>query len=179
MGGDSDVADAPKNTKCDEDEEEEKAGTSSAVWARNTENPDFQLAQLDATTRGFQSKLNVMKGSYVITGFVDRAEASLSAKGYVSRIGPMFKEMQFELGQRLKKQQPTFNWANNTENIQFFKREVEAVEITDSAKCTAQGNAMVENENENENETELETEMETYLTAVEVTTGQSEHNIDF
>ena len=106
----------------DEKVQSEPSVSSEALWAHNTEHPDYQLAELNASTRGFQSKLNTVKGSYVITGFVQRAEQALSAKGYVPRIGPIFKQIQQELGKSLKKQQPSYVWNNNTENVQLFKR---------------------------------------------------------
>merc|ERR1712013_508148 len=99
--------------------------SSEAMWAQGTEPPDFQLALLFASTWGFQSKLNVKSGSYLISGFVDKAERELKAKGYVPRIGALFGEIQEELRKR-KKQLPIYIWNNFTDNIQLYKREEEA-----------------------------------------------------
>jgi len=112
------------NDDGDEKKEANEISVSSeALWAHGTEHPDYRLAKLDASTRGFQSKLNTGSGSYLITGFVQRAEKALSAKGYVPRIGPIFKDIQRELGRERKKQQPSYNWYNDTENVQFLKRK--------------------------------------------------------
>ena len=108
-----------------EDAEPEPSVSAEAVWAHNTEHPDYQLAELNASRWGFQSKLNTGSGSYLISGFVERAEKELAAKGYVPRIGAMFKEIQDELRLR-NKQLPSYIWNNNTENIQLYKRDVDA-----------------------------------------------------
>merc|ERR1719486_657357 len=93
--------------------------SSEAEWAYNTNHPDYQLAVLNASTWGFQSKLNTGSGSYLISGFVDKAEKELASKGYVPRIGGLFKQIQDELRSR-NKQLPLYIWNNNTENIQLF-----------------------------------------------------------
>ena len=95
--------------------------SSEDLWAYNTEHPDYQLAELNASTWGFQSKHNTVSGSYLISGFVEKAEKELTSRGYVPHIGGLFKEVQDELMSR-KKQLPYYIWNSNTENIQLFKR---------------------------------------------------------
>jgi len=122
----------------EEEVEEEKVAecsvSSEAMWALDTEHPDHQLAVLNASTWGFQSKLNVESGSYLIAGFVDRAEKQLKAKGCVPRIGALFKEIQDELRER-NKQLPIYIWNGNTENITFYPRgaDIAAVEQSTAA----------------------------------------------
>ena len=38
------------------------------------------------------------------------------------RVGPIFKDIQVELGKVLKKQQPSYVWNNDTPNVQLHKR---------------------------------------------------------
>ena len=92
--------------------QEEPSVSSEALWAFNTEHPDYQLAELSASTWGFQSKLNTGSGSYLISGFVERAEKALADKGYVPRIGALFKGIQEELRSR-NKQLPSYIWFTN------------------------------------------------------------------
>merc|ERR1712013_479213 len=126
------AADAIAPEECDEkdagkdvdwyEKKEEPTPSPEALWARDTEHPDFLMAELNGSTRGFQSKLNFESGSYLITGFVSRAEKAFAEKGFVPRIGPIFKDVQRELGQTLKKQQPSYVWNNDTPNVQLHKR---------------------------------------------------------
>merc|ERR1712013_782579 len=102
-------------------EVEEITVSSEATWAVGTDHPDANLAVLNASTWGFQSKLNIGSGSYLISGFVKRAESALKAKGYVPRIGLLFKDIQDELRKR-KKQLPIYIWNGNTDNITLYPR---------------------------------------------------------
>merc|ERR1712013_629561 len=104
------------------EKKEEPTPSPEALWARDTEHPDYQMAELNGSTRGFQSKLNRESGSYLIAGFVSRAEKAFAEKGFVPRIGPIFKDIQLELGKVLKKQQPSYIWNNDTSNVQLHKR---------------------------------------------------------
>jgi len=131
---DEKVADESE-TESDEEEkneEEEKVAecsvSSEALWAYDTEHPDHQLAVLNASTWGFQSKLNTGIGSYLIAGFVDRAEKQLKALGCVPRIGALFKEIQEEL-RKLKKQLPIYIWNGNTENITIYPRSADTAAV--------------------------------------------------
>merc|ERR1712129_291896 len=70
---------------------------------------------------GFQSKMNDVVGSYVIYGFWKRAMALLKEKGEVSRLGKIFKEIQYDLGEY--KQFPDFKWNNDTANVVLKRRK--------------------------------------------------------
>merc|ERR1712154_309856 len=81
------------------------------IWKHGDLNPDYRLAVLNAANEGFQSKMNADVGSYVIHGFWRRATALIKEKGEVSRLGKIFKEIQYDLGEW--KQFPVFNWNND------------------------------------------------------------------
>merc|ERR1712204_154352 len=70
---------------------------------------------------GFQSKMNDVVGSYVIYGFWKRAMALLKEKGEGPRLGKIFKEIQYDLGEY--KQFPDFKWNNDTEYVVLKRRK--------------------------------------------------------
>jgi len=107
--------------------------SSEAEWAVGTEHPDANIAVLNASTWGFQSKLNTGSGSYLISGFVNRAEKALKSIGYVPRIGGLFKEIQDELRKR-NKQLPLYIWNSDTEHIELHPRT--AAPSTDNSTMT-------------------------------------------
>lgn len=67
--------------------------------------------------------MNSEDGSYLIAGFVERAERAIEKKGHVPRIGGLFREIQNELRAR-NKQLPTYIWNGNTDHIELFRRRL-------------------------------------------------------
>merc|ERR1711971_1504501 len=123
-------------------EEEQPAHTvthslTNWLWKHGDLNPDYRLAVLNAANEGFQSKMNADVGSYVIHGFWKRAMPLLKEKGEVPRLGKIFKEIQYDLGEW--KQFPDFKWNNDTANV-VLKRRKKA----DVKKVVAVGGVEVE-----------------------------------
>eukprot|EP01083_Nonionella_stella_P253662 872603_1 len=87
------------------------------LWQGNEDNPDFQLVQVDAANRGFQSKLNVSKGSYLITRFIDKSLEEKKENGK-----QFLYEIMDEIQQKLHQdgtQQIMTQYQNKTRYIRF------------------------------------------------------------
>eukprot|EP01084_Bolivina_argentea_P246495 412518_1 len=77
-----------------EDITEEKG----AIWAHNSKNPDFRLVQINAANPGFQSRLNIQVGSYMLYSFMQKQLDNLN-KNNEKYIHELFDEIQTELEQ--------------------------------------------------------------------------------
>ena len=90
-------------------------GRASLVWAGNEDNPDYKLVVINAANQGFQSKINTVTGSYVIT--------QLSQKVIENNdrfLNEILDDIQEELhGNGKQLMVKTFN--NKTEFIKFRK----------------------------------------------------------
>eukprot|EP00483_Globobulimina_turgida_P007459 UN07473 len=91
-------------------------------WREGEHNPDFRLALIEAANPGFQSKLRVDIGSYVIYSFYEKMMRTLNFKGNQKNfIHNIFDEIQDEL-HKSGKQHPTYIWNDNTRYIRFNKK---------------------------------------------------------
>eukprot|EP01083_Nonionella_stella_P302073 1039957_1 len=91
------------------------AGTAGS-WLEEEKNPDYQLITIYAANEGFQSKLDIHKGSYVITEFVERMSQNVE-NGNQKWIFEVFDEIQSVLHRKGK--QLTDNKYNN--NMRYLK----------------------------------------------------------
>eukprot|EP01083_Nonionella_stella_P276802 940870_1 len=48
------------------------SGQTDGLWLHNEQNPDFRLVTIHAANEGFQSKLDIVTGSYVVTAFTEK-----------------------------------------------------------------------------------------------------------
>ena len=125
------------------------ASQASQIWMYGEDNPDFQLVTINAANDGFQSKMSVETGSYVITQFVDGIRNNLfmdkNIKGidriknniyrkhndqFLYQILNKIQDDLHQLGKQLMVK--TFN--NNTEFIKFEvnNRTKEAMDVNDT-----------------------------------------------
>ena len=51
-------------------------GNEEVQWAYNEHNPDYRLVVVHAANDGFQSKMDIEKGSYTITQFCKRLQSA-------------------------------------------------------------------------------------------------------
>eukprot|EP01083_Nonionella_stella_P062621 162817_1 len=92
------------------------------LWQGNEDNPDFQLVQVDAANRGFQSKLNVSKGSYLITRFIDKSLEEKKENGK-----QFLYEIMDEIQQKLHQdgtQQIMPQYQNKTRYVRFRETQM-------------------------------------------------------
>ncbi len=95
------------------------------IWVQNTNNPDFKLVEVNAANAGFQSKLHRIKGSCMITSFVENVNADLlrnNGKSTHKFLGEILDEIQNKLHCEEKKQLIVVQCNNNTRNIIFKKQ---------------------------------------------------------
>eukprot|EP01084_Bolivina_argentea_P287369 493097_1 len=94
-------------------------GAQSALWLNDEDNPDFRLISVMAANEGFQSKMDTITGSYVITKFTEKMEKNINNnnKKFLFQV---FDEIQSELHEQGSQQTVnTFN--NNTRYLKFVK----------------------------------------------------------
>ncbi len=90
------------------------------IWAQNEDNPDYKLVIINAANDGFQSKLNSIYGSYVITQFTRKLEENIKEKNNQKFLNEILEDVQEDLHQKGKQLMvKTFN--NKTEYIKFGK----------------------------------------------------------
>eukprot|EP01083_Nonionella_stella_P219633 786576_1 len=94
------------------------------VWGVNTRSVDYRLVTINAANPGYQSKLNIKIGSYMICGFIDRMCQDLGANnGENARfIAEIMDEVQQELEQK-GKQHIVATYRDFTRFIRFKKSD--------------------------------------------------------
>ena len=93
---------------------------TSVVWARDENNPDYQLAVINAANEGFQAKLDTVSGSYVITEFTQKVRENINDKHNERFLFEIFEEIQSDLHDQ-GKQLPENTFNNGTRYIKFDK----------------------------------------------------------
>ena len=119
-----------------DDEEKQDANlnlTRQPTWNYGEDNPDFKLAELNASNPDYISYTNTLKGSYLIQGFYDRAVQCLEKKRDLI-LSDVFKEVQRELSK--EKQLPVYTWNNGVEYVRLKKNKGKIDERTSDA-CKA------------------------------------------
>eukprot|EP01083_Nonionella_stella_P174939 607794_1 len=96
------------------------AGTAGS-WLEEEKNPDYQLITIYAANEGFQSKLDIHKGSYVITEFVERMSQNVE-NGNQKWIFEVFDEIQSVL-HRKGKQLTDNKYNNNMRYLKFMRND--------------------------------------------------------
>ncbi len=88
------------------------------LWYNDESNPDFMLVQIHAANKSFQSKMDVFKGSYMISCFVEQMTKYLGKK----TLSKICDSIQYEL-HKIKKTQHTTNTFNDGCGYLKFKRK--------------------------------------------------------
>ena len=127
---------AVDKTKQEHDEYEQGKGTletgkqtevrhitrqDTVVWAYDENNPDYRLVTIMAANEGFQSKMRIDTGSYVITEFVDRLRRNIFKSDNSKFLNEILDEIQEELHDKMGKQLMVKTFNNKTEFIKFEK----------------------------------------------------------
>eukprot|EP01084_Bolivina_argentea_P153182 267110_1 len=95
----------------------------SVIWGLETKNPDFRLAQIFAANHGFESKLNVVTGSYLIHELVKRLLDDLNGKAKTTKyIHEIMDDIEKELQER-GKQHIVSIYNDGTRYITFERRQ--------------------------------------------------------
>ena len=104
---------ATKNTEVRDISREE-----SVIWFQNEDNPDFKLVTINAANEGFQSKMRIDTGSYVVTEFISKLYENIYHNKNRQFLHEILDEVQEELHRKGKQLMvKTFN--NKTEYIKF------------------------------------------------------------
>ena len=96
---------------------------NTLVWAKDEDNPDYRLVVINAANEGFQSKMSLSKGSYVITQLTQRLGDNIGNDNNKRFLNEILGDIQEDLhhsGKQLMVK--TFN--NKTEYIKFVKNKV-------------------------------------------------------
>eukprot|EP01084_Bolivina_argentea_P217000 368502_1 len=92
--------------------------SNSLMWAENEDNPDFKLVIINSSNHGFQSKMRVDTGSYVITKLTQQLGENImhnNNKQFLNEILDDIQEVLHDKGKQLMVK--IFN--NKTEYIKF------------------------------------------------------------
>eukprot|EP01084_Bolivina_argentea_P080747 146252_1 len=104
----------------------------NSMWAHNEENPDYRLVIVNASNEGFQSKMRLDTGSYVVTKITEQVAMNVIHKGNKKFLNDILDGIQEELHRKGKQLMVnTFN--NKTGFIKFKAKRKEscAVEMQD------------------------------------------------
>eukprot|EP01084_Bolivina_argentea_P078419 142285_1 len=103
---------------------ESEIQSKNQIWPRNELNPDANLVHIQAANSGFQSKCNVMYGSYMISYFVDKIKHDLRRNGKHTQkyLKEIMDEIEVLLHSKSKKQLPLVTYTGNTANVIFEKK---------------------------------------------------------
>ena len=93
--------------------------SSSLIWARNEDNPDYKLVIVNAANEGFQSKINTRNGSYVIAKFTEKLGENIKNNDFF--LHEILDDVQEELHDIMGKQLMSKTFYNRTEYIKFEK----------------------------------------------------------
>ena len=96
------------------------ARDGSLIWAYNENNPDYKLVIINAANDGFQSKMRIDTGSYVITQFTKRLEDNIRT-GNDKYFNEILDDIQEDLHEK-GKQLITKAFNNKTEKMIFLAR---------------------------------------------------------
>ena len=132
-----DTKDIGKNIQMDD-----IAGKESIIWANDEENPDFRLVTIEAANEGFQSKMSLNKGSYVITQFIQRLENNICNNKNRKFMNEILDEIQEKLhndGKQLMVK--TMN--NKTEFIKFMENGNNTFTKQENALSDTDGNSYI------------------------------------
>ena len=92
----------------------------SIVWAKDEHNPDYRLVTVNAANQGFQSKMDTVSGSYVVTKLTEKISKNIKRnKLFLNEILDDIQEELHDAGKQLMVK--TFN--NKTGNIKFVKNK--------------------------------------------------------
>ena len=110
-------------------------GENDEIWLRNEENPDYRLITVHAANIGFQSKMSIETGSYVITGFTRAMITNIQQQNNKKFLFEILDDIQNELHSKGKQQTVnTFN--NNTRYIKFLRKNNEITKnVTNNAEA--------------------------------------------
>ena len=90
----------------------------SRVWAYDEDNPDHKLIKINAANDGFQAKMSMSTGSYVITNFIDHLKDNIFKNKNKKSLNDVFTEIQNSLHNQ-GKQLIEKTFFNETEYIKF------------------------------------------------------------
>ena len=112
------------------------------IWMYGEDNPDARLVTINAANHGFQSKMSIETGSYVITKFVEGIRNNLNGVHGIDRLKQniyrkqndkfmyeILNKIQEDLHDKQGKQLMVYTFNNKTEFIKFEKKNHHKLEI--------------------------------------------------
>ena len=115
--------------------------TNGNSWYQGEHNPDHKLVMIHAANPGFQAKLSVEEGSYLIKQFVDRTIQNLENNDN-KLLGEIIDEIEKDLHNQKRKQLIAPHYQNGTRMINLMPRE-NAKEADEYVVKTANDNASI------------------------------------
>ena len=88
------------------------------VWGNGEDNPDFRLITINAANEGFQSKMRIDTGSYMISQFTQRLKENIFNDNNKLFLNEVLDDIQEDLHNN-GKQLMTKTFHNKTEYIKF------------------------------------------------------------
>eukprot|EP01084_Bolivina_argentea_P234380 394594_1 len=127
---------------------------TAALWCRDEPNPDYQLIVINSTNYGFQSKMTITKGSYLIAKLMERITQNIN-NGNKLFLFEIMDEIQQELHDKGKQLIET-KYFNKTQYLKFMVNH------------QLQTNCADETENEQKDEMLIEQANEKYIQLVQL-----------
>ena len=113
------------------------------IWTQEEDNPDFKLVTIHAANIGFQSKMDIVTGSYVITAFTRLMIQNIRDNNNKQWLFQIFDYIQKELHDKGK--QHTVNTYNDgTRWIKFRKLKDDNDDFIDRRKSNLQISDLVD-----------------------------------
>ena len=99
-------------------------GTDKDIWYLNEPNPDYKLAVINSSNKGFMSQMRSKSGSYLIEKFTEKMMDNVCSKGNKYFLFQVVHEIQQELhDSNIQLIEAKYN--NKLEYIKMDKKEID------------------------------------------------------